>query len=114
MNRIACGVIRFCLTQDIKYHEMNETSARKIWEILESKYLMKSIENRWHLKRRSYRSQLKKDISIGEHMNNYMKLLVELANVGEVIKDEEKVLILLSSLSDEEYETFVLILINYK
>ena len=87
---------------------MNETSARKTWEILESKYLMKSIENRLHLKRRFYRFQLKKEIFIGEHMNNYMKLLVDLANVNEMIKDEENALILLSPLPDEEYETFVL------
>ena len=53
-------------------------------------------------------------ISIGEHMDNYMKLLVDLTNVDEVIKDEDKVLILLSSLLDEEYETFVLTLINGK
>ena len=31
-----------------------------------------------------------------------------------VIKDEDKILILLSSLIDEEYETFVLTLINEK
>ena len=44
MNRTACGVIRSCLTQDLKYHVMNETSARKIWEILEGKYLTKSVK----------------------------------------------------------------------
>jgi len=43
MNRIACGVISSCLTQDIKYHVIYETSARQIWEILERKYLTKSI-----------------------------------------------------------------------
>ena len=41
-------------------------------------------------------------------MNNYMKLLVDLDNVNEMIKDEENALILLSPLPDEEYETFVL------
>ena len=45
-------------------------------------------------------------------MNNYTKLLADLANVDEVIMDEDKALILLSSLPDEEYETFVLTLIN--
>jgi len=38
---------------------MNETSTRN-WEILESKHLMKSIENQLHLKRRVYHFQLKK------------------------------------------------------
>ena len=38
-------------------------------------------------------------------MKKYTKLLADLANVDEVIKDEDKALILLSSLLDEEYET---------
>ena len=45
-------------------------------------------------------------------MNNYTN--VYLSNMDEVIKDENKTLILLSSLLDEEYETFVLTLINGK
>ena len=47
-------------------------------------------------------------------MNAYSKLLTDLVNVDVDIEDEDKVLILLSSLPDEEYETFVLILINDK
>ena len=66
--------------------------------MLESKYLIKNIENRLHLKRRLYRFQLKKGISIDEHMNNYTKLLADLVNVDVVIEEGDKVLILLSSL----------------
>jgi len=47
-------------------------------------------------------------------MNNYTKFLADLGNVDEVIKDKEKVLILLSSLPNEEYESFILTLINGK
>ena len=47
-------------------------------------------------------------------MNNYTKFLVDLANVDEMIKDEDKVLNMLSSLSDDEYETFIITLINDK
>ena len=60
---------------------------------------------------RFYRFQLKKGIFIGEHMNNYTKLLADLANVVEMIDDEDKTIILSSHL-DEESETFVLTLIN--
>ena len=77
-----------------------------------SKYLMKSIENCLHLKRRLYRYQLKGRFSISDHINNYTKLLTDLTNLEVVIEDEYKALILLSSLPDEEYETFVLTLIN--
>jgi len=47
-------------------------------------------------------------------MNNYTKLLIDLVNVDMDIKEEDKMLILLKSLPDEEYETFVLTLINGK
>ena len=46
-------------------------------------------------------------------MNNHMKFLADLPNVDEVTK-EDKALILLSSLSDDDYENFVLTLINGK
>ena len=47
-----------------------------------------------------------------EHMNYYTKLLTDLVNVDVNIEKEDKELILLNSLPDEEYETFVLTLIN--
>ena len=75
---------------------------------------MKSVKNYLHLKRRHFRFQLKKRIFTGEHIKNYMKLLADLSNVNELIKDEDKMLIMLSSLLNDEYETFVLTLINDK
>ena len=89
MNRVVCDVIRSYLTQDIKYHVMIKTSTKKIWEILDSKYLTKSLENRSHLKTRLYRFQLKKGISISEHMNNYTKLFADLTNVDAVIEKDD-------------------------
>ena len=65
-----------------------------------------------HLKRRLYLFQLKGGISISDHIKNYMKLLANFTNLDVVIEDEDKALILLSSLSDKRYETFVLTLIN--
>jgi len=78
------------------------------------KYLTKSIESRLLLKRRLYRFQLKKEISIAEHMNNYTKLLTNLVNVDVDIEEEDKALILLNFLPHKEYETFILTFINGK
>ena len=47
-------------------------------------------------------------------MNNYTKFLADLTNVDEMIKDEDRVLILLSSLPDEEHKIIVLTFINGK
>ena len=43
-----------------------------------------------------------------------MKLLADLINVELAIEEEDKAVILLNSLPNEKYETFVLILINGK
>ena len=77
MNRTACGLIRSCLTQDFQYHVLHETSAKQLWEILEKKYLTKIIESRLQLK--SF--QMKRGLSVDEHMNNYTNLLTDLVNV---------------------------------
>jgi len=68
------------LTQHIKYHVLYETFVRKLWEILRKKYLTKSIESRLQLKRRLYRFQLKRGLSLDEHMNNYTMFLTDLIN----------------------------------
>ena len=81
INRMVYDLIRSFLTQDIKYHMSYETSTMKMWEILEKKYLTKSIESQLLLKRILYHFQLTKGLSIDEHMNNYTKFLTDLVNV---------------------------------
>ena len=57
---------------------------------------------------------MKGGLFIDEHMNNYSKLLTDLVNEDAAIEEEDKALILLNFLPDEEYETFILTLINGK
>ena len=64
MNITTFGVIRSFLSQVLKYDVMTETSAKKIWETLAGKYLMKSVENCLHLKRRLYHFQLKRGFQL--------------------------------------------------
>ena len=66
------------------------------------------------MKRRLYRFQLKRGNSVDDHLNAYTKLLADLVNVDVKIEDEDKACILLCSLPDEEYETFVLTLMTGK
>ena len=47
-------------------------------------------------------------------MNNYTKFLTDLVNVDVAIREENTTLILLNSLPNEEYEIFILTLINVK
>lgn len=107
-------MIRIYLAHNLKYNVMNNIATKKLWDFLESKYFTKSIENRFHLMWRLYRFQLKRGVSIRDHMNNFTELLADLANVDEKIKDIDKMLILLNYLPNDKYETFVLTLINEK
>ena len=91
---------------------LHETSARQLWEILEKKYLTKSIELRLQLKSKLYSFQIQRGCSINEHLNRYTKLLTDLVNVDVQTNEEDKAVILLNSLRREEYETFTLTLIN--
>ena len=55
---------------------------------------------------------MKKELSIDEHINNSTKFLADLVNVDVDIEKEAKAVILLNSFPDEQYDTFVLTLIN--
>ena len=54
INRQAYGTIRLCLAKDQKYSVMRETSAKKLWETLEEKYMKKSLENRLYMKKKNF------------------------------------------------------------
>ena len=69
-------------------------------------YLTKSVESRLQLKSKLYHFQMKRGCSINEHMNSYTKHFTDLVNVDVEIEEEGKAVILLNSLSVEEYETF--------
>ena len=58
------------------------------------------------LKRRLYRFQMKKGISVDKHMNIYTKLLTNLINVDMKIDEEDKAVILLNSLREENMRPY--------
>ncbi|ONK81628.1 uncharacterized protein A4U43_C01F31260 [Asparagus officinalis] len=55
---------------------------------------------------------MSKGTSLATHVNNYTKLLSDLANMDKKVTDDYNAIILLGSLSDEEYDTFVFMLLN--
>ena len=61
INRLACGTIRLCLSKELKYPFMRETSASKLWKEMEDKFKKKSIENKLYTRTKLYRFQYKPD-----------------------------------------------------
>ncbi|KAH9793888.1 hypothetical protein KPL71_004697 [Citrus sinensis] len=110
MNEKACGQIRFCLTKEVKYLVKDEECAVTLWRTLEEKYLVKSPENRLHAMSQVYGFRMKPGVSMHDHVSRFEKLLADLKNLDEDIKDE---VILLHSLP-EDYSHFVTTLIYGK
>ncbi|KAH9665312.1 hypothetical protein KPL70_020298 [Citrus sinensis] len=113
MNEKACGQIRSCLTKEVKYLVKDEECAVTLWRTLEEKYLVKSPENRLHAMSQVYGFRMKSGVSMHDHVSRFEKLLADLKNLDEDIKDEVKAMILLHSLP-EEYSHFVTTLIYGK
>ena len=77
MNRTTCGLKMSYLTQTSSimcYMNYLQGSCERSWR----RYLTKSIESQLQLKRRLYCIQMKRELSIDEHMNNYTKFLTDL------------------------------------
>ncbi|KAH9750986.1 hypothetical protein KPL71_014098 [Citrus sinensis] len=113
MNEKACGQIRSCLIKEVKYLVKDEECAVTLWRTLEEKYLVKSHENRLHVMSQVYGFRMKPEVSMHDHVSRFEKLLADLKNLDEDIKDEVKAMILLHSLP-EEYSHFVTTLIYGK
>ncbi|KAH9727063.1 retrovirus-related pol polyprotein from transposon TNT 1-94-like protein [Citrus sinensis] len=113
MNEKACGQIRSCLTKEVKYLVKDEECAVTLWRTLEDKYLLKSPENCLHTMSQVYGFRMKHGASMHDHVSRFKKLLADLKNLDEDIKDEVKAMIMLYSLL-EEYSHFLTTLIYGK
>ncbi|KAH9722810.1 hypothetical protein KPL70_006849 [Citrus sinensis] len=113
MNEKACAQIRSCLTKEVKYLVKDEECAVTLWRTLEKKYLVKSPENCLHAMSQVYGFRMKSGVSMHNYVSRFEKLLADLKNLDEDIKDEVKAMILLHSLP-EESSHFVITLIYGK
>ncbi|KAM7466611.1 hypothetical protein LguiB_014173 [Lonicera macranthoides] len=96
----ASSTIRLHLPQNVIYYVMREKSAASIWKILEEKYMTKSIENRLYLKKKLFRFEYARGTSMSEHVDEFNKMISDLLNLNEDMKDEDKAILLLNSLPE--------------
>ncbi|KAG8480295.1 hypothetical protein CXB51_024758 [Gossypium anomalum] len=95
INRLACGTIRSCLSQEQMYAFSNETSANKLWVALEEKFLKKNSQNKLHLKKRLFRFTYVPSTTMNDHITKFIQLVTDLLNMDETFKDEDLILMLL-------------------
>ncbi|GFS39105.1 hypothetical protein Acr_00g0061200 [Actinidia rufa] len=107
------STIRLCIADNIINNVMDEDSASALWEKLEKLYLAKSLTNKLHLKRQLYRLKMEEGGNLMEHMNVFNGYLDQLRKVDVKIDEEDKALLLLTSLPDS-YDTLVTTLLYGK
>ncbi|VFQ64552.1 unnamed protein product [Cuscuta campestris] len=106
IQKKAVSTIRLALPPQIKVTVLKETSPKKLWETLESKFASKTLTNRLMMRMDLYSLKMEEGGSIIDHINKFNELVSRLLNAGETIKDEEQGLLLLASLP-KSFKPFV-------
>jgi len=94
----AARTIQLCLANQVMYNVMDEETVTELWSRLEILYMMKSLSNKLYLKKQLYGLHMKEGTIVLEHLNFFDKVIGELLAVDVKIDEEDKALILLSSL----------------
>ncbi|GKB25187.1 zinc finger, CCHC-type containing protein [Tanacetum coccineum] len=95
-----------CLGDRVLREVTMETTAAGIWTKLTSLYMTKSLANRLYLKKKLYTYYMSLCTKLGDHIDEFNKLILDLANIDIEIEDEDQALMLLTSLPSS-YENFV-------
>ena len=98
MQAQACATIRLCLTDQIMYHVMDETSPKKIWDKLEEQFMSKTLTRKLYLKRKLYGLKMQEGSDLAEHINVFNQLIADLGKVDVKIDEKGRAIILLCSL----------------
>ncbi|GJY20035.1 retrovirus-related pol polyprotein from transposon TNT 1-94, partial [Tanacetum coccineum] len=83
-----------------------ETTAAEVWSKLETLYMTKSLANKLYLKKKLYTFYMQAERKISEHVDEFNKIVLDLANIKVKFEDEDLALLLLTCLP-ASYEYFV-------
>nr|CAN70013.1 hypothetical protein VITISV_017116 [Vitis vinifera] len=70
----------------------------ELWLKLESLYMTKSLANRLHKKIKLYTFKITPGMSIEEHFDHFNKIILDLENIDITVSNEDKAILLLTSL----------------
>ncbi|GKB13698.1 hypothetical protein Tco_1251058 [Tanacetum coccineum] len=104
----AYSTLILCLGDRVLREVTKETTAAGIWTKLTSLYITKSLANRLYLKKMLYTYYMSPNTKLGDHIDEFNKLILDLANIDIEIEDKDEALMLLTTLP-LSYENFVLL-----
>nr|GEV74638.1 retrovirus-related Pol polyprotein from transposon TNT 1-94 [Tanacetum cinerariifolium] len=102
----AYNTLILCLGDRVLQEVTKETTDARIWMKLTSLYMNKFLANRLYLKKKLYTYYMSPGIKLGDHIDEFNKLILDLANIDIEIEDEDQPLMLLTTLP-LSYENFM-------
>nr|GEV66436.1 retrovirus-related Pol polyprotein from transposon TNT 1-94 [Tanacetum cinerariifolium] len=102
----AHSALLLCLDNKLLQEVNKEDSTTGVWLKLETLYMTKSLANKLYLKKKLFTFYMHSGKKLFEHIDEFNKLIGDLANIDVNIDDEDQPLMLLTSLPSS-YDNFV-------
>nr|GEV44650.1 reverse transcriptase domain-containing protein [Tanacetum cinerariifolium] len=102
----AYSTLILCLGDRVLREVIKKITDEGIWTKLTSLYMTKCLANSLYLKKKLYKYNMSPVMKLGDHIDEFNKLILNLANIRIEIEDEDQTLMLLMSLQSP-YENFV-------
>nr|GEX10475.1 retrovirus-related Pol polyprotein from transposon TNT 1-94 [Tanacetum cinerariifolium] len=106
LNKKAHNAMILCLGNKVLRKVTGKTTTSEVWTKLETLYMTKSLANKLYLKKKLYTFYMLSGRKISEHIDEFNKIVLDLADIELKFKDEDRALLLLTSLL-ASYEHFV-------
>ncbi|GKB94046.1 hypothetical protein Tco_0980183 [Tanacetum coccineum] len=85
LNKKAHSVVILCLGNKVLREVTGETTAAGVWSKLETLYMTKSLANKLYLKKKLYTFCMPVGGKISEHIDEFNKIVLDLANIEDVM-----------------------------
>ncbi|GJS64523.1 retrotransposon protein, putative, ty1-copia subclass [Tanacetum coccineum] len=85
LNKKADSAVILCLGNKVLREVTGETTAAGVWTKLETLYMTKSLANKLYLKKKFYTFYMPVGRKISEHIDEFNKIVLDLANIEDVM-----------------------------
>ena len=89
------------LADNVLRQVIGEKTALRIWNRLNQLYMAKSTATKIFLKGKFYGFKMNATISLEQNLDDLNKIVLSLTNMGEIIKEEDQVVIILNALPEQ-------------
>ncbi|GJS25061.1 hypothetical protein Tco_0453693 [Tanacetum coccineum] len=93
LNKKAHSVVILCLGNKVLREVIGETTAVGVWSKLKTLYMTNSLANKLYLKKKLYTFSMPAGRKIFEHIDEFNKIVLDLANIEVKFEDEDLALL---------------------